>query len=76
MRKIIRHIRKKPRDVRQQMLFVVTFFTFAVLVGLWIIISDARSREQEVLKGSKRAESPFSILGDSIRQVVDSIKNK
>lgn len=76
MRKIIRHLRKKPRDVRQQMLYGITFFTFVTMIGLWIIVQDARSREKESINKTKSAESPFVIVGDSIRGALDSLKNK
>ena len=74
MRRIVRKIRTKPREARQRLLFGITFATFFALIGLWIIILDARARQATAVKEVKEGESPFSILGDGIKEAVDTVK--
>lgn len=76
MRKVIHRLRNRSREARERMLFGITAATFLALLGVWMIILDARSREHEAIKEVKSGESPFSIVGEGIKDAVDTVTNK
>ncbi len=76
MRRIVHKLRNRSREARERMLFGITAVTFLAMLGVWMIILDARSREQQAIKEVKSGESPFSIVGDGIKDAVNTVTNK
>jgi|GEM_PF-5405315 hypothetical protein len=76
MRKIVHKLRNRSREARERMLFGITAATFLAMLGVWMIILDARARETQAIKEVKQTDSPFSILGDGIKDAVDTVTSK
>lgn len=66
MKKIIRHIRTQPENVRRNILHISIFCVAIIMVLLWIVSLQKNLSDPDTQAKMKEDLKPFSTLKDSI----------
>lgn len=66
MKRVIRHLRNQPEEVRVQILYILTIASALVLVVLWVSSFGVDTSDPTKANNTKEALAPFSILKDNV----------
>lgn len=69
MKKIIRHIRKQPEEVRRHILHLLTLVFAVILIALWVYSLGSNLTNEDTQAKIEQDLRPFSVLKDNIPSV-------
>jgi len=72
MKKIIRHLRRQPEEVRRQVLHLVIFILAIIMIALWVFSLGEDLADNDTQIKMKGDLKPFSVLKDNM---VDGYKS-